>query len=116
MRPAWLSWRVLSGAALLALALVAPSSPAHASPVLTITPLTWNVVGLDSNSPATGPDTFPVGARVCNTGDQTATAVSTDFAFDSANAFVNLDGATTSALGDIAAATCRDSYFQVVVT
>src|SRR5438105_10193467 len=91
------------------------TGPAHASPILTITPLTWNVVGLDSNSPATGPDTFPVGARVCNTGDQTATAVSTDFAFDSANAFVNLDGATTSALGDIAAATCRDSYFQVVV-
>ncbi len=34
---------------------------------ITVTPITWDVVGLDSNAPATGPDVFPVGARVCNT-------------------------------------------------
>ena len=32
--------------------------------VLTVTPLTWNVIGLDSNSPAAGPQHFPIGARV----------------------------------------------------
>src|SRR5687767_14370757 len=53
---------VLLGAALALVAI--PSTPAQAAPVLTITPLTWNVIGLDSNRPATGPDTFPVGARV----------------------------------------------------
>ena len=31
------------------------------SSVLTVTPLTWNIIGLDSNSPATGPKDFPVG-------------------------------------------------------
>jgi 3D (Asp-Asp-Asp) domain-containing protein len=33
---------------------------------LTITPVTWNVVGLDSNNVAVGPNVFPLGARVCN--------------------------------------------------
>ncbi len=32
---------------------------------LTITPNTWNIIGLDSNSPATGPNQFPVGAKIC---------------------------------------------------
>lgn len=32
---------------------------------LTLTPNTWNIIGLDSNSPATGPNRFPVGAKVC---------------------------------------------------
>jgi hypothetical protein len=35
---------------------------AHAT--LTVTPITWNVVGLDSNSPTAGPKDFPVGARL----------------------------------------------------
>ena len=29
---------------------------------------TWNVIGLDSNNVNVGPNRFPVGARVCNTG------------------------------------------------
>ena len=32
---------------------------------LTVTPITWNVIGLDSNGPQSGPQHFPVGARVC---------------------------------------------------
>ena len=32
---------------------------------LTVTPVTWNIIGLDSNKPTTGPKFFPVGARVC---------------------------------------------------
>ena len=35
----------------------------------------WNVVGLDSNKTSVGPDTFPIGVRACNVGDQTATNV-----------------------------------------
>ncbi|HSH14035.1 MAG TPA: hypothetical protein VLA15_09805, partial [Desulfurivibrionaceae bacterium] len=30
--------------------------------VTSITPVTWNIVGLDSNSPLSGPNRFPVGA------------------------------------------------------
>ncbi|MGA0038883.1 MAG: SdrD B-like domain-containing protein, partial [Pirellulales bacterium] len=44
--------------------------------VLDVSPLTWDVVGLDSNKPTTsGPDTFLVGARITNTGDQTISGV-----------------------------------------
>src|SRR5687768_5794597 len=37
------------------------------SPSLSITPITWDIIGLDSNEPSTGPRNFPVAARVCNT-------------------------------------------------
>lgn len=32
---------------------------------LTVTPSTWNIIELDSNTPATEPNRFPVGAKVC---------------------------------------------------
>ena len=50
-------------------------SEAAMVPVLTITPITWGVVGLDSNNVTTGPNLFPVGARICNTGTTAATNV-----------------------------------------
>ena len=90
-----------------------------AAPVLAVTPLTWNVIGLDSNAPATGPNRFPVGARVCNeVGGATATDVSAVFTWDSANAFVNLRPGSldTIVLGSIPAGTCVDAYFEVEVT
>ena len=68
--------RVLIVAALVASAL--PSlfvSSAWAAPVLTITPITWNVVGLDSNNVNAGSNMFASGARVCNTGSTAATNV-----------------------------------------
>ena len=102
--------------AMMVLALVAIPTSAHAAPVLTITPLTWNVIGLDSNAPATGPDLFPVGARVCNTGDAVATAVSAQLVWDSANAYVNVDGLDTITSGDLAPGLCADEYFHVRVT
>jgi len=48
---------------LTAAGLVIPAAPAQAQPELTIQPLTWNVVGLDSNDANAGPNNFPVGAR-----------------------------------------------------
>ena len=53
----------------------------HASPTLSVSPLTWNIIGLDSNSPTAGPYRFPVGARVCNSSGG-ATSVSVDFNWD----------------------------------
>ena len=38
----------------------------HASGSLTIAPITWNVIGLDSNLVTVGPEHFPIGARVCS--------------------------------------------------
>jgi hypothetical protein len=55
----------------LAISLVEPQINASAA-VLTITPLTWNVISLVSNAPSVGPNDFPVGARVCNTGTTAA--------------------------------------------
>ena len=38
--------------------------PVVAQATLTVQPITWNIIGLDSNDPLTGPNTFPVGVRV----------------------------------------------------
>jgi uncharacterized repeat protein (TIGR01451 family) len=46
--------------------LVLPICKQAAADVTSVTPLTWNVIGMDSNSPSTGPFRFPVGARVCS--------------------------------------------------
>jgi large repetitive protein len=88
------------------------------SSVLSVTPLTWNIIGLDSNSPASGPRDFPVGARVCNTGAGALSNVNVTFNWTSVNAFVNLRPGTLSAINiaSLAAGTCYDAYFEVEVT
>ncbi len=88
--------------------------PAFAA--VTITPTSWNVVGLDSNSPALGPDTYEVGARVCNTGVSAVTSLAANFVWDSSNAFINLTGPGTLNLASLNAGVCTDFYFQVTVT
>jgi uncharacterized repeat protein (TIGR01451 family) len=81
----------LIGACVISVLLTA--SVAFGGPILEIKPITWDVVGLDSNSVATGPDTFPLGARVCNTGDADAGNVTATFHFDAPlNAFFALQG------------------------
>ena len=58
---------------------------------LSITPITWGVVGLDSNKPVTsGPDLFLEGARVCNTGSVQATGVEATWAWTSSNPYIDL--------------------------
>src|SRR5262245_17886086 len=97
------SYRALGLA--LGVLLVLAASAASAQPVLTISrmppasvsvpppdstnpppPITWNVVGLDSNSPGTTtlPHEFLAGARVCNTGSATATNLVATFMWDEA--------------------------------
>ncbi|HBX69961.1 MAG TPA: hypothetical protein DEH25_11450, partial [Chloroflexi bacterium] len=55
---------------------------ALAAAELTITPITWDIIGLDSNDETSGPNHFPVGARVCNVGDVDATNVTSTFVWD----------------------------------
>lgn len=104
-------------------------SPAFAA--LTIQPITWNVVGLDSNSPSTGPFRFPVGARVCAVGAPSNGTVSAAFAFQPGGtnngatgctggvACITLRSATLSSYalttGALAAGSCADAYFEVEV-
>jgi uncharacterized repeat protein (TIGR01451 family) len=83
---------------------------------LTITPTSWNVVGLDSNDPNTGPDTFEIGARVCNTGGTAVTNIVGGFVWDSADTYLNLSGANTLNINSLAAGACTDLYYPVTVT
>jgi len=103
-----LIYRLIASAALLLTAQAAQAT-------LTVSPLTWNVIGLDSNSPATGPQNFPVGARVCS--DVATTNVAVNFLFNSANANINLRAGSLSTLNfpSIAAGACVDAYFEVSV-
>src|SRR5688572_6067488 len=83
---------------------------------LTIQPTTWNVIGLDSNNVNAGPNTFPVGARVCNTGATAVTNVSGTFVWDSFNTYISLTGASTLNVPSLAAGTCIDFYYPVAIT
>ena len=83
---------------------------------LTVTPTSWNVVGLDSNNLSVGPDTFQVGARVCNTGGTSVTNIVGDFVWDSSNVYINLSGASTVNVSSLAGGSCTDFYYPVTVT
>jgi uncharacterized repeat protein (TIGR01451 family) len=93
--------------------------PAMAVTTLSIAPapVSWNIIGLDSNSPATGPHLFPVGTRVCSS--VATTNVSVNFVFDPpANALINLRAGSLSTITipSIGASQCKDAYFEVDVT
>jgi LPXTG-site transpeptidase (sortase) family protein len=92
------------------------SPAARAAPVLTIGPITWNVVGLDSNNVFSGPNRFMVGARVCNTGTDPATNVVATFTWDSSNSFISLVGTPTLTTASLAPGACFDFYFDISVT
>jgi len=105
--------KILAAVAVIGFALLA-ASPATAT--LTVGPITWNVIGLDSNSPAAGPNHFPVGARVCS--DVATSAVAVVWSWDSANANINLrpGSLSTITIPSIGAGACADAYFEVEVT
>jgi LPXTG-site transpeptidase (sortase) family protein len=95
-----------------------PQAAVSAAAILTISPLTWNIIGLDSNNVNVGPNNFPVGARVCNTGDSTATGVVSSFVWDSADPYINLrpGSRSTFSVASLAAGACTDFYYEVTVT
>lgn len=95
--------------------------PVQAAAVLTITPLTWNVIGLDSNNVNVGPNSFPLGVKVCNTGDTAATGVTTSLAWLSSNSYIGLrpgslgtDGSPQPSL-TLAAGACAEFYYDILV-
>ncbi len=98
---------------LLAAALLA-AGPASAA--FTVEPLTWNIIGLDSNRPADGPRDFPVGARVCTDADS-AGPVQVDLLWDSFNANIDLRPGSLGSLTFPAmlGGECVDAYFEVEV-
>ena len=105
-----------------------PQSLSLAANSMSVEPITWNVIGLDSNRPADGPKDFPVGIRACNPASNSVTF--SDVEAD----FVWLTGGTTSddtylklrpgSLDpiqpvpqiDLGPGTCYDFYFEVEVS
>ena len=95
--------------------------PVRAATSLTVTPIAWNVIGLDSNKVTVGPNHFPVGARVCNTGGSTATNVLASFVWDTTPSptYINIRPGTYTtlpAIASLATSACTDFYFEVEVT
>ncbi len=90
---------------------------APAAPLLVITPITWGVVGLDSNKVTDGPNVFPVGARVCNNGSTAATNVVSTFVWESLNPLIDFRAGSSSSLSlaTLAAGICTDFYYEIEV-
>ncbi len=91
--------------------------PARGATTLSVTPITWNIIGLDSNLVTVGPNHFPIGVRVCNTGASVASGVTATMIWDSANTYIDFRPGTDSALSvaSLAVGACADFYFEVEV-
>lgn len=89
--------------------------PADAGAALTVTPSTWNIIGLDSNDVNNGPNRFPVGAKVCSTTSVTDVAVT--LTWDSANAYIALRAGSSNpiTIPSIGAGGCVHAFFEVDV-
>ena len=83
---------------------------------VTLTPTSWNVVGLDSNNVNIGPDSYQIGGRLCNTGATAVTNIIATFVWDSSNSFVNLNGTNPFYVASLNAGACTDIYFPVTIT
>ncbi len=74
------------------------------------------MLGLDSNNVNTGPNVFPVGVRVCNTGSDPATNVVATWAWKTTqNSFTGPADGSTVSVGTMAAGACTHAYFEVTL-
>ena len=108
---------VLATAAVLG-ALIAPlagAQPAFAASSLSITPIEWNVVGLDSNTPSTGPDRFVSGADVCNSGTEALTDVTTTWVWDTPSTVISLVGPAVKDPFALAVGECHKVWYSIDV-
>ncbi|HEX8188980.1 MAG TPA: hypothetical protein VF586_11550 [Pyrinomonadaceae bacterium] len=104
-------------ARLLALAFFVCVAGAQAAQAqLTIKAVTWDIIGLDSNNTAIGPNSFQVGSRVCNTGATALNNVVGNFVWDTTNLYIELSGSATNRARFLAAGACVDFYYPVAVS
>ncbi len=104
----------------LTLGIAQPQYTVKAASSLTVTPITWDVVGLDSNAPFSGPYNFPVGVRACNPASSTTSvnAVQADFTWTSSNSAItlrsgSLDPIIPNPTINLTPGQCTDFYFEV---
>ncbi|HET7081601.1 MAG TPA: hypothetical protein VFM49_29585, partial [Chloroflexia bacterium] len=97
---------------------VASVRSVSAAAVLTIKPISWGVIGLDSNKVTDGPNTYQTGAQVCNTGDAAATNLSAGLVWTTTNANINIapGSSGTVTVASLGAGQCTLLYFPVAVT
>jgi hypothetical protein len=97
--------------------------PAHAATSLSAEIVSWQVVGLDSNQPATSaPELFLVQAQVTNTGAETATSAQAALSLGapsptdcSGGPCITLASSATYSIGDIAPGAKADAFWTVRV-
>ena len=110
---------VVIGLALIGVATFAgqPLQVAHAAAALTLESTTWNVIGLDGTDVNAGPNEFPVGARVCNTGDAaTSDDLTADFAFTTTNERISLVNDAKQTFPALDAGDCQEIFYTVRVS
>ncbi len=88
---------------------------------LTVEPITWDVIGLDSNAPTAGPKYFPVGVRITNTSGSPIRRIDGNLQLGSEPAYeiAARNFGDTQSRGTLAAAGTGDSvdaYFEVEIT
>lgn len=89
-----------------------------------VTPNTWNVIGLQSNDVTSGPNTFPIGASVCAGSTALPAGARVNFEWidratgnptgSAESPYISLVSATPVPLA-LAANTCQDVFFNVQV-
>lgn len=85
---------------------------------ITVTPETWNTIGLDSNTPTAGPKYFPLGARVCGGtpgASDTATLTWDAGGTDNGTYIYQRAGSANPLTIIYGAGGCADAYFEVEV-
>lgn len=89
--------------------------PGHVAALTVTPPSTWNIIGLDSNIPAAGPNRFPVGAKVCRS--ETVTNVDATLIRGPVNPIICLRPGSLNLLIilSIAAGICANVFFEVEV-
>jgi len=111
-------------ATVLILSLIWPQGNVSAdTPNLSVEVITWNIIGLDSNDPALGPQNFPIGIQVCNTTDSAISNVGAVWNWDGDNSAGNIalrnnsltEYSGTNVLASLGAHACHDFYFEVHV-
>lgn len=97
-----------------------PLMPAAAQPsiILTIEPITWNIMGLDSGAQDEGPNVYPVGYRVCNDGDDPAANLQVTLSpvTGQTNPNINLTSPETQTLANLPNDECYDFYYEMTIT
>ena len=108
------AFRPPAGCALPLLFVLVGLQAAHAS--LSVTPVTWNVIGLDGDNVNAGPNSYLVGVLVCNTGGAAVNNLTGTLVWDSTNIYINTVGLNPVTYPSLAAGACTNVYFNVVIT